>query len=375
MSGLTGVRAGPELDARLLEFTASIGTGTNLRIALDRSPSFFGALDVEGEDPDVVAFVQGDRVVGCGAMTQRPVYLNGSRQAGCVGQLGSARVDPEFRGGTVVARCFRLLHEWHLERPARVFLTTILEDNLQAREIFESGRAGLPRYLDRGRLVTLSCPVGPRHRGAAPKSRGIDVVAGQSGDEEEVVEFWREHGPRRQFYPAYGVDHLRAAGGLLRGLGIGNLVLARAGDGGELLATLGLWDQSAFRRWVVHGLPRGLHLCAPVLGALARIAGGLPLPRPGEALRQCFAATTCVADDDAVVFAALLDGARRQLALAGGGWLTLGLHERDPLLASARRLRHREIHSRLYLVHWPEGEGVAAAIDPDRCPYVEVGGL
>jgi hypothetical protein len=375
------VRAGPDLDAELLRFTASVETGRGFRISLDRSPSFFSALEVEGDDPAVCAFVtpggddQAARVVGTGTMTQRAVFLNRSRVAEPVGQLGSGRIDPRFRGGTMVARCFRFLHEWHLERQPRVFLTTILEDNVTARAIFESGRAGLPRYRDWGRLVTLNCPVGRTQPVGLDRSVEFRVSEGSPGDEPLLVEFWNAHGPRRQFFPAYQQGHLRQDGGLLRGLRVQDLLLCRARTGGEILGTLGVWNQSDFRRWVVNRLPGTLRLSAPLLDLHARLTGGLRLPRPGESLDQRFVACCCAMDDDPGVFGVMLEAARDRLARQGGAWLTLGLHESDPLLATARRMKHRELYSRLYLVHWHEGREAAEAIEPDRCPYVEIGGL
>ena len=47
-------------------------------------------------------------------------------------------------------------------------------------------------------------------------------------------------------------------------------------------------------------------------------------------------------DDDPEVFGALLAAAVDRVASDGGAWLTLGLHERDPLLAP--RLRERADH-------------------------------
>ena len=375
------LRAGREFDAELLRFTASVDTGRGFRIALDRSPSFFDALEVEGDDAAVAAFVvpggegMPDRIVGTGVMTARPVHINGSALPEPVGQLGSARVDPRHRGGTVVARCMKLLHEWHVERPARVFLTTILEDNATARALFESGRGSLPSYVDHGRLVTLNSPVGPGRVRGRPPSADIEVTEGEPGEEPRIVAFWNAWGRRRQFFPAYDRRHLQARNGLLRGLSVRDILLARARRGGEILGTLGLWDQRPFRRWVVRGLPRGLRWGAPLFDLTAWMTGGLRLPKPNETLAQRFGACTCVAGDDPALMSALLDAARTRLARAGGGWLTLGLHERDPLLPTARTLRARELHSRLYLVHWPEGRHVAEAIDPERCPYVEIGGI
>jgi len=99
------------------------------------------------------------------------------------------------------------------------------------------------------------------------------------------------------------------------------------------------------------------------------------LPRLGDALVQRFVAALCVVEDDTAVFDMLVGAARRRVAAQGGAWITLGLHESDAFLPLARRSRSRELYSRLYLVHWPEGREFAERVERDRCPYVELGGL
>jgi hypothetical protein len=203
----------------------------------------------------------------------------------------------------------------------------------------------------------------------------LRVTRACSDDVAEILEFWRTTGPQRQFFPAYRREHLISERGLLRGLAVEDLLLARERRGGEIVGTLGLWDQGAFRRWRVHRLPRALAVGALFINSVARLGGGLPLPRKGEALPQRIVTALCVADDDAGVLQALWGEAVRRIARDGGAWLTVGLHELDPLLPWVRQRRPRELFSRLYLVHWPDGREAADAIDAGRCPYVELGGL
>ena len=81
-----------------------------------------------------------------------------------------------------------------------------------------------------------------------------------------------------------------------------------------------------------------------------------------------------VAEDDAAVFGDLLGRLRE---LCGGGpatHLLLGLHERDPLLAVARRFQAACYTSLLFLVCWPDGDAARLALD-GRTEYLELGSL
>ena len=108
--------------------------------------------------------------------------------------------------------------------------------------------------------------------------------------------------------------------------------------------------------------------------AWAQFRGRPAIPRPGSELRYLTAAIPVVADDDEEVFLALV---RAVLARASGGehqYLMLGLHDRDPLLPAARRLRGRIYAGRLYLACWDDGEELRKSLD-DRTPYLELGSM
>ena len=98
------------------------------------------------------------------------------------------------------------------------------------------------------------------------------------------------------------------------------------------------------------------------------------MPRPGGAFRYLTAALPIVAEDDANVFAALLEELRDRSA--GGPWayLLVGLHEADPLLRVAQRYQAACYATHVFLVSWPDGEAARAAVD-GRALYLEAGSL
>ena len=64
-------------------------------------------------------------------------------------------------------------------------------------------------------------------------------------------------------------------------------------------------------------------------------------------------------------------------ARASGGpfaYLTLGLHEADPLLPALKSFRAVWYTTELFLVCWQDGEAFRARLD-DRPPYLELGSL
>jgi hypothetical protein len=326
-------------DAAIRALLRDLPSGGGLQLSLRGEPSFFDALEVEGTSSEVVAFaaVPGRTpIVGLGAMSFRTAYLNGRREPEPVGYLSSLRIAPEYRGGTLLRDGLDFLRARCPGR-ARLFLMSVLEDNAAAHRAL-AARAGFRSPGPLGAFVTLSYAVrGDPWRSRAPAAvevRPVDAVA-----LPEVETFWRAHGPRRQFFP---------------------------------VGTFAAWDQRPFRRWVVARYPRALGAVRPAVNALARLTGIPRLPPAGEPLDLRIGACLCVADDRPEVLAALLSAAWRRLC--AGTLVSVGLHERDPLLPFAAAVRHRALRSRLYAAHWEDGAADFAALD-DRVPHVELGAL
>src|SRR5205823_3781238 len=119
-------------------------------------------------------------------------------------------------------------------------------------------------------------------------------------------------GPRRQFFPCLEADDFLSPAGALRGLSFDKLLLAERG--GRLVGTLAGWDQHGYRQSVVQAYHGWLRRARPFYNAWAWLVGRPGLPRPGGAFRYLTGALPVVADDDATVFADLLEALRSRAA-------------------------------------------------------------
>ena len=332
-----------------------------MALAFAHEPAFFDAIEVEGDDPQVVVGEQDGQLVGAGLVTVRRVYLNGA--AAEVGYLSSLRADPAIRGTTALARGFRFYRRVHeAQRRVPFYLSTIMEDNVAAREILTSGRAGLPSYHEIGRYQTLALPL---LRQSTPRlPAGLRIVAGSAVGAEEIAAFLRETGRTRQCYPAYTAEELQAPTGLLRGLAVDNFAVAFTGD--HIQGVMAAWNQLPFRQHVVTGYQGWLRWARPLLGCL--------LPPTGAPVRSLLAACIAIRDDDPAVFRALLRHLLKTHTGSAHRFLFVGLAGTDPLLSVACEPWHLTLHSRIYAVEWGDGRSAVAALDA-RVPYLELGSL
>lgn len=339
-----------------------------VQLAYGREPDFFHGLGVQGKFNQVVLALDKGEPVGMGGRSIRTLHVNGAPRD--VGYLAGLRSLERVRRNTGLVRGYRFLRQLHADGRAPAYLTTILEDNAYAREMLTSGRAGLPRYLDQGQIITYAVNINRRRR-PQPTPPSLTIRPGHEVPLDRLLGFLNGEGARRQFFPVVSADDFGSD--LLRGLSPRDFLVAERD--GTILGTVAKWDQSAFRQYLVCGYAGMLAAGRPILNLLLRAAGFQPLPRPGDPLRMFYAAFVCVRDNNAQVLAALLERLHDENKDAGYHFMAIGFHERDPLWVAVKGFFSFPYASRLYLVCWEDGMHFVNQLDPDRIPHLEIATL
>ena len=126
-------------------------------LTMDCQPSFFSAIDVEGYVHRTAVAENNHRIVGVVSMSKRRLYLNGVPED--FGYIGGLRIDSSLRNTTILVRLHNILKKWHQEGfGVRFYLSAIPYDNVGARNIMTSGRAGFPDCTDMGVLYNAAIP-------------------------------------------------------------------------------------------------------------------------------------------------------------------------------------------------------------------------
>ncbi|MCE5231382.1 GNAT family N-acetyltransferase [bacterium] len=344
---------------KLLESSAMPGW---VRLAFGRAPDFFHAIGVQGKANQVLVAQDGDRIVGMGCRSIKPLWVNGERMN--FGYLGGLRLHPDARGTTLLARGYAALRRLHDESPVPAYLTTIIEENNEARTLLTSGRAGLPHYLDHGRFITYAINLKGRPRGYFSP---IEIRHGDDVGVKSILSFLDEFGRRRQFFPV--LDAGDFGGDYLRGLHVSHFRVAFIGD--RIVGVAAAWDQNAFKQLIIQGYAAPVQLCRPILNSLLRLAGYRGLPPSGDRLQSLYIAFPCVRDHDPQILRALLEQICAEHQTGGHHFVLVGLHERDPLSAALGSFHAFRYASRLYLACWDEGLDFVKRLDPARIPHLE----
>jgi hypothetical protein len=364
--------ATPEDDRALCDLVRASTLPGEIQLVLARSPSFFDAAPVLGSRYQVMVATDPETgaLIGMAERAERRLFVNGA--ATDVGYLSGVRIRPGHRGGTLLARGFRYLRELHRQGAVRLYLSTIAAENRTAIEVLTSGRTSLPAYHPFGTYRTFAIPVPGRT--ATRSSPGLTIEPAREADLTVVMEFVRREGARRQFFPCCTAGDLAAPGaGPLKGMVPADLLVAWRE--GRPAGTLARWDQRAYKQSVVTGYSGWTRIARPFYNALSSVLRRPALPAPGHRVESVHLALAVAAGDDLEVFRTLLDAAIAREAGRGTAYLSLGLHERDPLASALRPYRPIEIRSLLYVVTFEDdGEAMLRTLD-DRIPYVELGTL
>ena len=358
-------------DGELRRILREYPSGGDVSLRIEKEPGYFDASEVEGENDRVLVALDAEtmRIVGVGAFYEKLSFVNGEPE--WVGYLSNLRIEPAYRGGRVLVAGYKEAKKLYLEQQSELYITTIMDDNVIAKQALTSGRPGLPTYCDLGVLNTLI--LGVRRNPWAEAPDGVAVRPATDEDAAGIVEFWKAEGQRRQFFPAYTAEHLQSASGLLRGLAIGELCIAE--DAGGICGTAAVWDQTPFRQWVIDSYSRRAGLLRYPYNLYARATGRPSFPAAGTALDYRFLGLVCVRGDRVESLEGLCRSLWAGLVRQSPGALVIaGFHRRDPLGQPFLARPNTLFRSRIYLVHWPEGESHFAALD-DRIPYLEVGSL
>jgi hypothetical protein len=349
-----------EDDAALRARMAADWMRGNLSVSFRREPSYFAGCPLQGEQAQVYKCVdgQGGALVGMGARLHARLYVNGRERE--VGLLSDLRLAEALRGGTLVARGYKVVRQLHEADPLPYYLTVIMDGNSAALGTLASGRAGLPTYRDFGRMLTPALQLDlPRPVLSVP---GLRLRRAGEGDEAALKALLAGAARRRQF----ARDHAPWPPGLTCG---DFFVAERAG--GELVACIAAWDQHALRQTHIESYSPLLAALRPAWNLAARALPFKPLPAPGERIPYLYLAALAVQGDDLAVCRALVRHAYNSLRQGPWHFAIMSVHERDPLAAVLGGYRAIQAAGRIFVVHYEDGAAEVDAIDA-RPPYLDM---
>ena len=365
---LTFEAATKDTEAQLRRLLRENPVGGNIQVSLEREPNAFHAAGISGDEYQMMLAFGGDprHVIGSGGRFELVTYVNGREQR--VGYFGELRAEGGLRTRRkLLLGSYETMRRFHEAGNVPFYMTTIIEDNHAARRLLEAGLGDMPTYRPLEKMVTFTIPA----RAGARRRRGLRrIVSGHERSLPSMAERLQEHGSRYQFYPQWNAATLRSAI-RCRGLSPADFLLCNDRNA-EILGSLALWDQRAFKQTVIRGYSRQLARARPFVNLVAPVLGRPRLPAPGARLESAFLSHVAVAEDDGETLEALIACSCRHAIERGIDYVMISFAQRHPLTEVVRkRFPCHSYVSVLYVVYWEDGAGAAESLD-NRIPHPEV---
>lgn len=340
-----------------------------ISLSFEREPDYFAAAQVEAPDNQIVVAEDLDtnRIVGLGARSIRPLYVNGEvRQLGYLSQF---RIDQDYRAmRRGLTKAWKLLKELHQDGKSPYYYTSIIEDNLPARRLLTRGLPGLPRYIEYARMHTLAITSRKIKRPITPPE-GVEISRGNSVGKEAILECLRRNLPRYQFAPHWD-NSLLFDSELTPGLTPGDFVVVS--KEGAVLGCAALWDQGAFKQTIVRGYSRRVTCFRWLINLLAPLSGLPYLPPLNSKIKHAYLSHLAIEQDNQELFRVLLRTIFNDAVAQGYRYFMLGLCDNHPFLEQTQKqYSHVDYRSILYLVTWDLDHDPKLGLD-DRLPGPEI---
>jgi hypothetical protein len=361
--------ARPEDDEELRKILRENPMPGDISLSFEREPNYFTAAQVEASDHQIVVAkdLEANRIVGLGARSIRPLYVNG--RVVHLGYLSQFRADQNYRAmRRSFIKAWGLLKEPHLDGKSSYYYASIVEDNLPARRFLTRGLPGMPKYNEYGRMHTLAIYSRRKKRNITPLD-GLKIGRGNEVKQTAILDCLQRNLSRYQFAPHWD-ESLLFHPSHTPGLIPGDFFVVLNGE--NVVGCAALWDQGEFKQTVVRGYSKRIIYFRWLINMAARIFGRPILPAVNTKIKHAYLSHLAVDQDDQNIYRSLLRAVFNHAVQLGYSYFMLGLCDHHPFLdMTQREYAHIDYRSILYLVSWNEDHDPCAELF-DRLPGPEI---
>ena len=346
-------------DSQIAELFDEDCMGKDIALQYRTQPSFIDSLKLKGDFNQAFGVISTEgKLKSLGARSIKKMYLNGKVED--IGYLSSMRVRSNRRGALDMARGYEFLKGLHEDRRTNFYISTIVDDNDYARKLLESGRCGLPQYKDMGLYYTATIPLMSRK---CKLKTDVSSKKAKPDDLNIICDFLNEEGKNKQFFPIYEPHDFDGSKAVTAEV----FYMLHVND--KLSAVMALWDQRKQRQIVISKYSKRMKMLKSIYNFASGLCSLPLMPDEKSILNSVYGSFIAVKNNAPDLFEQLLN-----FVIADNknkyDWISLGFHEKDPLLAVVKKRKHFKYISRLYTVGWdtlPKIDG--------RIPYLELGAL
>jgi hypothetical protein len=307
----------PKDNAALLKLTSLTPMKGRISLRIDRNPDFFRLLSKRGESKVYVAGKNGT-LVGCFSVSNTETLVNGNYEK--VYYLADLKIHPSY-GGIMLVRLLNVMMNHLKQCGADLLFCTAAFGNEKVMPLFE-GRAGFPKFHPVGTFRVFQ--IIPLNSKINSKKYTLD----EAEINDNIISLYNRFYSGYDVAPLYSISSLQGTRTIM------------AIEKGTIRASVTLSDVSGSKQNVLMGLPFILNLVVMLLRFLNRIAPFINLPEIGKPVKVLYikAFAFSAGCEDGLEF--LIQKARQLAFRDRYCYLTVGIHERDPLVRFFNKYLH-----------------------------------
>jgi GNAT superfamily N-acetyltransferase len=311
----------------LLTLTALTPMEGRISLLIDRQPDFFSLFHLRG--PGKIFIAEKDNIIA-GSFSLSIIDMLICGKTVKVYYLGDLKILPDYAGKTIAVRLLHHMYDYLLSIGAGLLFSTAAYGNTRVLPLFD-GRTGLPTCRCIGAFNIYQ--IIPVKRKIKQRSFLIKEMI----TNPELTEFYsRFYKNAYRFAPIVDEQYLK-----------GSVNLVAMEDG--IKASLSLIDVGHYKQNVLIRLPFTLRILLGLLHQLNRVLRLFNIPVIGKPIKILYIKAFGFSEGNEHLLRALIQHARNSCLARNYCFLSVAVHEKDPMTEIFRKYLHFNFKSLGYL--------------------------
>lgn len=298
-----------EDNRQLIELTAESGMDGEIALRIDRNPDFFSLLKLRGESTVIVA-IEDQKIIGSLSVSIQDVFIDG--QLCPVNYVGDFKVLESYRKRGVGMNLLNFLAEKLYSSGKDLVFLNIAKGN-QKPVSFSTNKKNYPDFVNVGTFNVY------QFIGKKRTSSQLECKIEQSENTEEVRAFFAENYKKYEL----GVHIVKEK---LDGT---EIFIIR--ENNSIIGAISLMDTMSVKQNIVIRVSWKLNLILKVMNAIGPFLGLSKMPLFREPVQMIYIKYLALKSKDKRVMKMLIDHARFVAFEKSYSFVSIGLHDKDPL--------------------------------------------
>lgn len=294
---------------QLIELTAASGMAGEISLRIDRKPDFFKLVNMRGESKVFIA-LEGETIIGSLCVSLQQVYVSG--QIFPVQYIGDFKVAESFRNKGVGLQLCNEMANYVISMGADLAFLNISKGNSKPVSFFKN-RPNIPDFDSIG-IFNIHQFIGKKRVVFHPQYK-IELTAVT----DELITFLNVHFCKYELGTVITKEKLEGT----------NIFTIRHKN--NIIAAMCLMDTMNVKQNVVTKLSWKMRYLLKLLNAFHRISGISRMPLINEPVRMMYIKYLAVNKPGKQLVKLLINYARNIVYEKSYSFVSIGLHEKDPL--------------------------------------------